>query len=92
MANKFVGDHRRGRTRYQPLVDYLAACSEAEIVLTFPMIEAILGRPLPPDACVTIGFWTSPARIYVSRWQALGWRATLDRRNRCVVFTRDTGE
>jgi hypothetical protein len=92
MAYKNAGDHLRGRTRYQALVDFLAACEEAEIALTFPQIEDILGRSLQTTAYVSTNQWASPKSVYVQHWRALGWRARLDRRNRCVVFIRDVEE
>jgi hypothetical protein len=92
MAYKTAGDHLRGRTPYQALVDHLAACEEAEVALTFPQIEDILGRSLHTTAYVSTHQWASPQFVYVQQWRALGWRARLDRRNRCVIFTRDTEE
>ena len=89
MTNKHAGQHIKDRTRYQPLVDYLAASSETEIVLTFEQIEGIVGIPLTDAACVNTYFWVRPQFLYVQRWRALGWRARLARPDRCVIFTRD---
>src|SRR5437879_4035051 len=33
-------------SRYQPLVDFLVACEDAEVELTFAEIEALIGRRL----------------------------------------------
>jgi hypothetical protein len=89
MTNKHAGQYIKERTRYQPLVDYLAACREREIALTFARIEEILGIPLTDAACVNTYFWVRPQFLYVQRWRALGWRARLDKSNRRVIFTRD---
>ena len=82
------GSYRNGRTRYQPLVDHLAASGEREVILTLPEIEAIIGGPLTDGAHVNGAFWRGEARSYVQRWRALGWEARLDRSRRCVVFMR----
>ncbi|HEY7908992.1 MAG TPA: hypothetical protein VIC60_08950 [Thermomicrobiales bacterium] len=42
-------------SRYQPLVDFLAAYPEPAVTLTFAAIEAIIGGPLPVSACVSPG-------------------------------------
>jgi hypothetical protein len=89
MANKRAGRYLLQHTRYQPLVDYLAACSEMEIVLTFEQIEAILGMALNDGAHVNAYFWARPQFLYVQQWRALGWRARLARPDRHVIFTRD---
>jgi hypothetical protein len=89
MTNKRVGRYNKDRTRYQPLVDYLAASSETEIVLTFEQIEGIVGIPLTDVARVNTYFWVWPQFLYVQRWRALGWRARLDKANRRVIFSRD---
>lgn len=79
----------RDFSRYRALADHLAMRPEREIARTFAEIEAILGMPLPPTA-FTGHFWSSDAGVaHVRLWRALGWRARLDRRNRCVRFIRD---
>jgi len=88
-------EDRRGRTRrsrYQPLVDHLAALTEREIMLTDAEIEAILGAPLPTSAYVGSVYWTDPRLVHVQQWRTLGWRARRDRRNHCVHFARDAEE
>ena len=79
---------RLRHTRYQPLVDHLAASSEREIALDFAQIEAIMGVPLAPHAYVEAATWNGDRHSYVQAWRALGWSARLDRRNHCVIFTR----
>ncbi len=82
----------RGFSRYRALVDHLAVRPECEITCTFAEIEAILGRSLPVSPYVDARYWHSEMYEHVRRWRALGWRATFDRRNRCVHFTRDAEE
>ncbi len=79
-------------SKYQPLVDHLIAqVDAAETALTFDQIEAILGVPLPEAMRNDGGMWLRPHHAYVRAWEAAGWTAALDRRNRCVRFTRDAG-
>ncbi len=80
---------RTRRSRYQPLVDHLAALTERETMLTDAEIEAILGAPLPTSAYTGTVYWTDARFAHVQRWRALGWRARRDRRNRRVHFVRD---
>jgi hypothetical protein len=79
-------------TKYRPLVDHIAAQNEQELTLSFTEIEAIVGSPLPETMRVDTSLWTREMQAIVWRLEALGWRARLDRRNRCVHFTRDTEE
>ncbi len=75
-------------TKYQPLVDHIAAQSEKALTLTFAQIEEMVGGPLPETMQVDASQWTSARLAYVWRLGDLGWRARLDRRNQCVHFTR----
>ncbi len=83
---------RTRRSRYQPLVDYLAALTEREAMLTDAEVEAIIGAPLPTSAYTGSGYWTDARLSHVQRWHAMGWRARRDRRNTCVYFARDAEE
>ena len=67
-------------SRYQPLADYLAAlpADTAEVTLTFPEIEALLGASLPRTALQPM-FWTNARGLnwtaQARAWQGAGWRA-----------------
>ncbi len=75
-------------TKYQPLVDHVAAQTEGAVTLSFTEIEAIVGRPLPETMQVNAAPWTRAEAALVWRLADRGWRAQLDRLNRCVHFTR----
>lgn len=77
--------------RFAPLVAFLDARPDYEVELSLDAIAAIVGRPLPPRDHANSDRWSSPQYPHVRRWQALGWRAELDRRRRCVRFVRDGG-
>ncbi len=82
----------KGRTRpsrFQALAAYLAQCTEPAVVLDFPQIEAIIGHPLAVSAYTSNAMWTVATLASVRCWQAVGWRARLDIKGRCVVFTHD---
>lgn len=71
-----VGVPRRvGSDKYQPLIAYLAALPAAEVTLTFPAIEAILGVALPAWAGQA-DFWTNRPRALFRQqpWVRAGWR------------------
>ncbi len=79
-------------SKYQPVADYLIAHRDAEeIILTFGEIEAIIGATLTMAMRVDTSVWNSVYHAYVRAWEAAGWIATLDRRNRRVVFTHEEG-
>ncbi len=82
----------KGRTRpsrFQALAEYLAQCTEPGIVLDFAQIEAIIGHPLAVSAYTSDAMWTLATLASVRCWKAVGWRARLDVKGRCVVFTHD---
>ena len=67
---------------YQPLADYLAGLppETAEVTLTFPEIEAIVGEPLPRASRLS-AWWSPDYGPHAQRWRATGWRiARLARR------------
>jgi len=76
------------QTKYQPLIDFLAAQTN-DVTLSFTEIETIIGAPLPLTATNDSGLWHSPKHLQVRRWQEMGWHARFDRRNTCVHFTRE---
>lgn len=80
-----------GRTRYQPLVDHLAAATGREIVLTLAEVEAIIGVPLSVSASCHPGVWRDTKLVQVRTWERMGWGARLDIRNRCIRFMRAEG-
>ena len=64
-------------SRYQPLADYLAAlpADTAEVTLTVPEIEALLGEPLPASAGKA-SWWANTPTVGSTRpWRQVGWRA-----------------
>jgi hypothetical protein len=77
------------KTKYQPLIDHVTAQTEGAVTLSFAAIEAIVGGRISETMQVDTALWKSGRYAIVWRLNDLGWRATLDRRNRCVIFTRD---
>ncbi len=76
---------------YQPLIDFLAMQTVQDVTLSFVAIEAIIGAPLSTSATIMSNPWHAMTHSYVRQWREMGWRATFDRRNRCVHFTRTEG-
>lgn len=76
-------------TKYQPLVDHVAGQSGDAVTLSFAAIEAIVGSPLPETMQVDTALWNSSRYAIVWRLADRGWQARLDRRNRCVRFSRE---
>ncbi len=79
-------------TKYQPLIDHVADQTEEAVTLSFTEIEAIIGNPLPETMQVDASLWKSAKYALVWRLNARGWRAQLDRLDRCVLFTRNADE
>ncbi len=76
-------------TKYQPLIDFLAAQTGRDVTLSFAAIGAIVGSPLPETMQVDTALWNSSRYAIVWRLADRGWQARLDRRNRCVRFSRE---
>jgi hypothetical protein len=83
---------RSQSVQYQPLGEWLAACTIPRVTLTFAMIEAILGHALPSTAWSSSTWWRhsderqqGPGGV----WWAAGWQlAAVDRRQAQVTFVR----
>ena len=79
---------------YQPLGAYLARQPGPTHTLTFPEVEAILGRPLPAIASTARAraWWTNDAgRSQADHgWLAADWRVeSVDRRRQTVTFRKE---
>ncbi len=62
---------------YQPLGEWLAACPEATVTLSFADLEEILGQPLPRPARQYPRWWyrwEDERRGPGAAWHAAGWR------------------
>ncbi len=80
-------------SRYQPLIDLLAAATGDAVTLTFKEVAALLGlRYLPESATLQTPWWTEKTRPHVQQWRAMGWVAHADRDAQRVTFTRDAEE
>lgn len=75
-------------SRYQPLMDYLAAYEGDEATLTYKEIAAMIGGRLPESAVLHTSWWTSRTNRHVQTWQAMGWRAHASPAGLRVRFTR----
>jgi hypothetical protein len=75
--------------KYEPLRDYLAACTGGEQLMTFSQIERLVG-PLPDSAHQHRAWWGNDG--YKSQsvaWQAAGWHvASVDQSQGQVLFAR----
>ena len=79
-------------SKYQPLVDHLAAqpATVASLAPTLSEVEALLGAPLPASAR-RVAWWTSLDGRHVRQWRHAGWRArtrTADGEVVAVTFER----
>jgi hypothetical protein len=79
-------------TKYQPLIDYVAMQPEDIVTLSFAQIETIVGGRISETMQVDTSLWNGGRSAIAWRLRDIGRRATLDRRNRCVVFARDVEE
>ncbi len=77
---------------YQPLGAYLARQRGPTHALTFPEVEAILGRSLPAAASGGRRWWTNnPGHSQADYgWLATGWEVdSVDRGRQTVTFRKD---
>jgi hypothetical protein len=74
--------------KYDPLLRWLQAlpADQEHAHLSLGHIEDIIETPLPAGAASSV-FWRSGPRAQ-QHWCPLGFRATFDRFDRCVTFTR----
>jgi hypothetical protein len=79
-------------SRYQPLLDFLAACEGDEVTLTYRAVAALIGGSLPESAILRTSWWTSKKSPRVQVWRAMGWRAHASPAHLRVHFTRDAEE
>ncbi|MGH2586369.1 MAG: DUF7662 domain-containing protein [Dehalococcoidia bacterium] len=76
---------------YVALGRYLAQFRDPELVVAFPTIEAVLGRPLPDAAWQTTAWWTEATLRAPQRaaWRRAGWEvAQVNLRAKVVTFQR----
>jgi len=80
------------RSKYDPLIDRLAAELSNEASLSFQEVEELLGEALPPAAYAYKAWWansaTDPTHSWARRWVALGWLAQADLDAKRVEFRR----
>ncbi len=63
-------------SKYYPLFDHLRHCGQAECVLTFDEIEALLGSPLPKSARERKNWWSNrdtPTALQAGAWVGAGY-------------------
>jgi hypothetical protein len=72
----------------EPLVNFLEACPDTQVTLTFEEVEQILGVPLPPTARQFSPWWHGVS-WHTRRWQDLGWRVTCSYAAGTVTFTKN---
>jgi hypothetical protein len=76
-------------SRYRSLFAMLAATTEDEIALTYDMVAALIGGPLPDEALAGSAWWRRRELPQVRAWRAMGWVAHASPTTLRVRFTRD---
>lgn len=78
-------------TKYEPLRDFLAARSDAELPMSFRDIERIIAAPLPPSAFKHRPWWSNnPSNSVITyAWLAAGYEtANVDMGSQKLVFRK----
>jgi hypothetical protein len=75
----------------EPLVNFLQACPDVQVTLTFEQVEQILGHRLPASGRKYTGWWHKPS-WHTQRWKELGWTMSLSLAAETVTFTRQQGD
>lgn len=81
-------------SRYEPLRQYLAGSAAADLPMTFPEIERILGRPLPDSSRRHRAWWSNnPTNNVMTRaWLDAGYETSeVDMAGERLVFRRKRG-
>ena len=74
--------------KYQPLNEYLRACSAAMLTLSFAEIERIIGAELPPSARKYRAWWANDrTHVHALSWLGAGRRVdTVNFQTQQVTF------
>lgn len=86
-------ERRSAADAYQPLGDFLENFSADTVMITFPALENMLKRKLPPSARERESWWTNRprGRGHAMAWRDAGWSVeNVDLRKGRVTFTRHT--
>ena len=78
-------------TKYHPLYDHLRQSGQAELTLTFPAIEALLGQRLPATARSQRAWWSNrdQGSVQAAAWMDAGYHvAALDLAAGQVTFRK----
>ena len=78
-------------SKYEPLEQYLRACSRADVPMTFAEIEKIIGDGLPSSAFRHRPWWSNnPSNsVITNAWLRAGYKsADVDMTGRKLVFRR----
>jgi hypothetical protein len=94
-AETVEGKHERrsAADAYQPLGDFLENFSADTVMITFPALENMLKRKLPPSARERESWWTNRprGRGHAMAWRDAGWSVEkVDLSKGRVTFTRHT--
>ena len=95
-TDEFLEDKHERRSAadaYQPLGDFLENFSADTVMITFPALENMLKRKLPPSARERESWWTNRprGRGHAMAWRDAGWSVEkVDLKKGRVTFTRHT--
>lgn len=81
----------KGRSKYQPLLEYLRRCEQGEVTLTFAEIELLINDTLPASAQINRAWWSnrSQGALQASAWMEAGYLVEkLDIDKKCVKFRK----
>jgi hypothetical protein len=91
-TNGPLSGRRPSHTAYQPLIDFLAACPEPAVALTFAEIEGIIDAALAGAYAVRTMLGPATNHVVARRLREHGWRARIDMRGATVHFAREVAE
>jgi hypothetical protein len=91
-TNGPLNGRRPSHTAYQPLIDFLAACPDPAVALTFAEIEGIIDAALAGAYAVRTMLGPATNHVVARRLREAGWRARIDMRGATVHFAREVAE
>jgi hypothetical protein len=79
--------------KYDPLENYLSACGQDSVTLTFGEIESIIGDTLPPTAYQMHQWWANSVdehnmHVQQKAWYGAGYRSAVHLKEQQVTFVR----
>jgi hypothetical protein len=77
-----------GRSKYDPLTEYLQKCGTDMVTLTYTVLEEILGFRLPYSAYAHRPWWANSGHTQAEAWTTAGWTVKTVNLGKSIIFEK----